>query len=89
MTREEAIHELSTIFGYGFYNERVDEALNMAIDALEQEPIIYCKDCKYCDINITISKSVTGEVIDVNECIRFHKYVDEDDYCSFAERKAQ
>lgn len=38
MTREEAVHELSTIFGYGFYNERVDEALNMAIKALEQEP---------------------------------------------------
>lgn len=37
MTREEALHELYTIFGYGFYNERVDEALNMAIKALEQE----------------------------------------------------
>lgn len=51
--------------------------------------LIRCKDCRYCDINITISKSVTGEVLDVNECIRFHKYVDEDDYCSFAERKEQ
>lgn len=38
MNKQEAIHELSTIFGYGFYNERVDEALNMAIQALEQEP---------------------------------------------------
>lgn len=38
MTRQEALHELYTIFGYGFYNERVDEALNMAIKALEQEP---------------------------------------------------
>ena len=36
MTRQEALHELYTIFGYGFYNERVDEALNMAIEALKQ-----------------------------------------------------
>ena len=36
MTRQEAIHELYDIFGYGFYNEKVDEALNMAIKALEQ-----------------------------------------------------
>lgn len=38
MTRQEALHELYDIFGYGFYNERVDEALNMAIKALEQQP---------------------------------------------------
>lgn len=38
MTRQEALHELYTIFGYGFYNKRVDEALKMAIKALEQEP---------------------------------------------------
>ena len=56
---------------------------------MTEEEIIRCKDCKYCDINITISKSVTGEVVDVNECIRFHKYVDEDDYCSFAVRNGE
>lgn len=38
MTRQEALHELYTIFGYGFYNKRVDEALKMAIKALEQKP---------------------------------------------------
>lgn len=42
MTRQEALHELYTIFGYGFYNERVDEALNMAIKSLEQKP---SEDC--------------------------------------------
>ena len=50
MTRQEALHELHTIFGYGFYNERVDEALNMAIEALEyeqqrQEDIYKCQYC--------------------------------------------
>lgn len=44
MTRQEALHELYTIFGYGFYNERVDEALNMAIKALEQKPSEDCID---------------------------------------------
>lgn len=38
MTRQEAIYELSNIFAFGFYNDRVDEAANMAIKALEQEP---------------------------------------------------
>lgn len=37
MTRQEAIYELSNIFAFGFYNDRVDEAANMAIKALEQE----------------------------------------------------
>lgn len=55
MTKEEALHELNDIFGYGFYNERVDEALNMAIEALEQEQseIIRCKNCRHdnnCEI---------------------------------------
>ena len=38
MTKQEAIYELSNIFAFGFYNDRVDEAANMAIKALEQEP---------------------------------------------------
>jgi hypothetical protein len=49
--------------------------------------LIRCKDCKYCDKGITISKSRTGNELVVNECIRFQKYVGENDYCSFAERK--
>ena len=38
MTKQEAIYELSNIFAFGFYNDRVDEAVDMAIEALEQEP---------------------------------------------------
>ena len=97
MTRQDAVWHANHVFNLVIERcinaqnlkeaREFDEAKQIVIEALEQEPIIYCKDCKYCDINITISKSVTGEVIDVNECIRFHKYVDEDDYCSFAERK--
>ena len=37
MTKQEAIYELSNIFAFGFYNDRVDEAVDMAIEALEKE----------------------------------------------------
>lgn len=36
MTKQEAIHELSTIFGFGFYNEKV-EVRNMTIKAMSKE----------------------------------------------------
>ena len=49
--------------------------------------LIRCKDCKYCDKGITISKSRTGNELVVNECIPFHKYVDENEYCSSAKRR--
>ena len=50
MTREEAIYELSNIFAFGFYNDRVDEAIDVAIEALEreqqrQEDIYECRHC--------------------------------------------
>ena len=51
MTREEAIKKIKAIQNYltagnPIWDVReIDEALNMAIKALEQEPVVRCKDC--------------------------------------------
>lgn len=51
MTREEAIKKINAIKKYltagnPIWDVReIDEALNMAIKALEQEPVVRCKDC--------------------------------------------
>lgn len=51
MTREEAIGKINAIKKYLtagnpiWYVREIDEVLNMAIKALEQEPIVRCKDC--------------------------------------------
>lgn len=55
MTREEAIGKINAIKKYltagnPIWDVReIDEALNMAIKALEQEPIVRCKDCRLID----------------------------------------
>lgn len=45
MTRKDAIDILVGVIATN--SEEENEALDMAIDALEQEPIIHCKNCKY------------------------------------------
>lgn len=48
MTREEAIKILNTSdYLWLRPTENEFDALNMAIDALEQEPIIQCEECKH------------------------------------------
>ena len=53
MTREEAVGKINAIKKYltagnPIWDVReIDEALNMAIKALEQEPVVRCKDCEY------------------------------------------
>ena len=51
MTREEAIDRLKGLYGNG-YNEQ-EEALEMAIQALEQEP--KCRDCVSRDYLLSIA----------------------------------
>lgn len=90
MTRQEAVTRLSMIFANcdtemckGAYAcKYCDEAISMAIEALEQEEIIYCKDCKYWQDN--------NNGYPVTDC-RWNKdeTPDADDYCSFAERRAE
>lgn len=51
MTREEAIKKINAIKKYLITGnpiwdvKEIDEVLNMAIEALEQEPVVRCKDC--------------------------------------------
>lgn len=52
MTKEEAISIISGYEAYGCGyclqgDEEVEEALRLAVDALRQETVIRCKDCKY------------------------------------------
>lgn len=45
MTREEAIHELMNTHKYFYEDKRLDEAIDMAISALQECGIVRCKDC--------------------------------------------
>lgn len=49
MTREEAINTLGNfkryISGGGVTDRKANKAIDMAIEALEQEPVVRCKDC--------------------------------------------
>lgn len=84
MTKEEAIAmiEDDKKRHHDELSGRYRAALTMAIKALEQEPIIYCKDCKYWQDN--------NNGYPVTDC-RWDKdeTTDADDFCSFAERKDQ
>lgn len=84
MTKEEAI---SIISGYEAYGcgyclqggEEVEEALRLAVDALRQEIVIRCKNCKY----------YTGYECQRSKISNIRVITDEDDYCSRAERKEE
>lgn len=86
MTKEEAI---SIISGYEAYGcgyclqggEEVEEALRLAVDALRQEIVIRCKDCKEY-----------AEWGDSTICMRLGSYYGNtkpNDFCSRAERKEE
>lgn len=65
-----------------YYSEEVEEALNMAKEALLQEPIIPCKNCKHWKG----WENGTGFCHrSENGCFWFG--TDADDFCSFAEPK--
>ena len=83
MTRAEAIELLvnATYSEEWQGNEQLTKAQHMAIEALEREPIIRCKDCKHW-----------GGVVFGNKCTMLSglDYVigtKENDFCSFGERK--
>ena len=49
MTKEEAIYQIKglAVLSSGRDMVSITEALNMAIEALKQESIIYCEECKH------------------------------------------
>ena len=84
MTREQAITILSnaTFSDKWQGNEELTTAYHMAMEALEQEPIIHCKNCKYWyEWENGIGHCDKSDIMWVG--------TDYDDYCSFAERKVE
>jgi len=87
MTKEEAISIISGYEAYGCGyclqgNEEVEEALRLAVDALRQETVIRCKDCKHYT-GKWCTKFSTKQ-FDINDI-----YKADDDFCSMAERREE
>ena len=80
MTREEATHVLkeisATLKSWSGFTE-YPQAIDMAIEALQAEPVLHCKDCKYWHngVNITYCYKLSLAMIKGN------------DYCSQGERR--
>ena len=87
MTREEAIKMLNRLLLYCDECphgdcEKCVEAINMAEDALEQEQIIYCKDCKHWhEWENGAGSCHRSDIMWVGS--------DYYDYCSFAKRRVE
>lgn len=83
MTREEAIDVLKANYPDSCY-ELLREAVEMAIEALQQPEIIRCKNCKYCeevDPGLFFCDSV--DIVPVGQ------YVEPDGFCSMARRREE
>ena len=82
MTREEAIRIIETVFQdeyvYKYYDSITHQALNMAIEALQEEPIKY-KDCR--------QRHIGGSVTHYYWCDLWDREVDDTDFCAWGERK--
>ncbi len=86
MTREEAVEVLKdrylTCVGIGLDNHanRVNEAIDMAIEALQTE-VVRCKDC--------IQKHIGGSVTQYYWCDFWDREIDCNNGCSWGERKVK
>ena len=83
MTREEArtiLRETSvTPYIHQDIIGKYFDAMQMAIDALKQQEIVHCKDCKHCYVD--------GENVRFNVCELDHNKVQSDDwFCADGER---
>lgn len=66
------------------YSRKMQEALAMAICALDQkEQKVFCKDCKHFT-----EHTVNGKPTEYGYCRYFSYSLDCCDYCSFGERRA-
>ena len=89
MTKEEAISIISGYEAYGCGyclqgDEEVEEALRLAVDALRQETVIRCKDCKFWDSDHIGTGLMLCHISDWNTLVR-----SADDFCSRAERREE
>lgn len=89
MTREEAQISLATLKRYmsggGVVDRKADEAIDMAIKALEEPEIIRCKDCKRFVSKVWLTGS--GSVDVEGHCGRTGIGVTPHYFCSLAERR--
>lgn len=85
MTREEAIKILRTRIVPIKNWQETHEAINMAINALQAEEVVRCRDCRWFDKG-------ENEVDTWSICTRtmgIRDIVIDIDYCSFAERREE
>lgn len=91
MTREEAI-KIINCYDIGFYDlsgekipaDKLVEAFDMAIEALEQEPIVRCKDCRHAERqNYPLPD---GRQIVFCRKYRKERFTTSDGYCECGER---
>lgn len=86
MTREEAIDELSVLWerfhnGMGWRDGQYEQALDMAIEALSEQSIVRCGECKH-NWNTARNHGVMNPRCDFTK-----KVLSENDFCSFGERR--
>ena len=86
MTRDEAISRLHNIMGFDYHYLPADdaEAMDMAIEALEQPEIIRCKECALC-------KEVGAGLFycDSEDILPIGSYVPPEGFCYFARRREE
>jgi len=92
MTREEAIRIIETVFQdeyvYNYYDSITHQALNIAIEALKNEPIL-CEDCRHR--NTWDNLRFDPQYYRCGKGVKFrdYGYVREDDYCPLGERREE
>ena len=89
MTKEEAISIISGYEAYGCGyclqgDEEVEEALRLAVDALRQETVIRCKDCKHWNEHYRECNSPNWDT-GTDDCF----VVPAGFYCGWAERRGE
>lgn len=87
MTREEAKREMLFAKREVMADSYIDKAYDMAIKALEQPEIVYCKDCAYSrsDVWLYANGSATVDCY----CTRTNFKISPNDFCSKPERREE
>lgn len=95
MTREEAkvwVNRLFNIEKEALWNKRlvddakeVEQAQNMAMEALQQPEIVFCADCEHWDRELIQRRHPDGKR--GSRCLKCKTFVVETHYCGFGERR--
>ena len=91
MTRKDAIEAIKCNWPDSRYTI-LREALDVAVKALEDVPVVRCRECKYFRHYGKTSLFINGKNIKAGWCQRRISYDEEyrmtaDDFCSYGERK--